>query len=99
MEIIAGVIGCGSISKFHFSGLEKAGARIKWVCDLYEESMLPWQKRFDAKGTQNYKDILNDPEVNLVVITTFTSLHKSMCLDVISKGKSVIVEKNPCRKF
>ena len=34
MGVVAGVIGCGGISRFHFAGLEKAGARIKWVCDL-----------------------------------------------------------------
>jgi len=37
MTITVGVIGCGSISKFHFAGLEKAGARIAWICDINEK--------------------------------------------------------------
>ncbi len=36
--LTAAVIGCGNISQYHFSGLAKAGARIKWVCDLNEAS-------------------------------------------------------------
>ena len=34
MQITSGVIGCGNIARFHVSGLQKAGARIAWVCDL-----------------------------------------------------------------
>ena len=41
-KINAAVIGCGNISKFHFSGLEKCGAGVKWVCDLNQAAAAPW---------------------------------------------------------
>lgn len=93
MSITAGVIGCGNISHFHFSGLEKAGARIKWVCDLSREAARPWADKFGARFTTDYRDVLADKEVDLVNITTISAVHKMMCLEAINAGKAVICEK------
>lgn len=93
MKLTAAVIGCGNISKFHFSGLEKVGAEIKWVCDLKKESAQPWMDKFNAKYTADYMDIINDPKVNVVNITTVSYIHKAMCLAAIDAGKAVICEK------
>jgi predicted dehydrogenase len=93
MNIVAGVIGCGSIARFHFAALEKLGIRVKWVCDLVEPSARPWAEKFKAAYTADYHAILADPEVNTVFILTISSTHKRMCLDVIAAGKAVICEK------
>lgn len=93
MKIVAGVIGCGSIARFHFSGLEKAGARVKWVCDLVEERARPWAEKLGAEYTAEARAILKDPEVNTLVITTVSSVHKALCLEAIRAGKAVICEK------
>lgn len=92
-KIIVAVIGCGNISKFHFSGLEKAGAEIKWVCDLNEASTKQYQEKFNAKYTADFMDIVNDIEVNVVTITTFSGIHKKIALAAIDAGKAVICEK------
>lgn len=93
MSLIAGVIGCGNISRFHFDGLEKAGVKIKWVCDLSQEPARPWAEKFGAGYTADYRDIVRDPQVNLIDVTAVSSMHKLMCLDAINAGKSVICEK------
>ena len=93
MKIQAGVIGCGNISKFHFSGLEKAGAKVRWVCDLVEKNARPYADRFGAKYTADWKEIVADPDVNTVVITALSSVHKAVCLAAIAAGKAVICEK------
>ncbi len=93
MNITAGVIGCGMISKFHFSGLEKAGVTIKWIADLNEAYAAPWAARYNARYTADYRAILADPEVNLVNVLVFSGLHKEMCLAAIDAGKAVICEK------
>ena len=93
MAITVGVIGCGSISRFHFSGLAKAGARIKWVCDLSEKTARPWADQFKAAYTPDYRAILKDLEVQAVVVTPVSSVHKAICLDAIRAGKAVICEK------
>jgi len=91
--ITAGVIGCGNISRFHFSGLEKAGAKIKWVCDLNEAAARPWADRFGARCTTDYFEIMADPAVTVVDITALSSVHKPVCMKAIAAGKAVICEK------
>ncbi len=93
MQIVAGVIGCGNISKFHFSGLEKAGAEIKQVCDLVEANARPYADKFGAVYTADWKTVVADPAINTVVITALSSVHKAICLAAIAAGKAVICEK------
>ena len=93
MSVIAGVIGCGNISRFHFSGLEKAGATVKWVCDLNEEIARPWADKFGARYTADYREVIADPAVTLVDVTTISSVHKALCLAAIAAGKAVVCEK------
>jgi predicted dehydrogenase len=89
----AAVIGCGNIARFHFSGLEKAGAKIKWVCDVREEAARPWAQKYGACYTSNFREILADPEVDVVNVTLPSHLHKAACLEAIAAGKAVICEK------
>jgi predicted dehydrogenase len=93
MPVTTGVIGCGNISRFHFSGLEKCGATVKWVCDLNEAAARPYADKFGAKYTANWEEIVADPEVQLVDVTTLSSLHKPICLAAIAAGKAVVCEK------
>ncbi len=89
----AAVIGCGNISRFHFSGLEKAGAKIKWVCDVRAEAALPWAQKYGASPTTDFRQILDDPDVDVVNVTLPSHLHKAVCLEAIAAGKAVICEK------
>ena len=93
MGIMAAVIGCGNISRFHFSGLGRAGAKVKWVCDLDAEAMGPWAKQFGAQVTTDFREALADPEVDVVHVTLISSLHKRICLEAIAAGKAVVCEK------
>ena len=93
MKVIAGVIGCGNIAKFHFSGLAKADAEIAWVCDLNPKAAEPWTAKLGARYTADYREILRDPSVNMVTVTTISAAHKPICMDAIKAGKAVVCEK------
>jgi predicted dehydrogenase len=93
MTITAAVIGCGNISQYHFSGLEKCGANVKWVCDLSEESARPYAEQFEAQYTANYMDTINDSEVDVIFVILISSLHKEICTAAIKAGKAVVCEK------
>jgi predicted dehydrogenase len=93
MSITVGVIGCGNISRFHFAGLEKAGARVKWVCDVAETAARPWADKFGARYTADYREVVGDADVQAVFILTFSSLHREQCLAAILAGKAVVCEK------
>ena len=93
MSVVVGVIGCGNISRFHFSGLQKAGATVKWVCDLNEVAARPWAEKFGATYTRDWQDLVADPAVQLIEVTTLSSIHKPICLAAIAAGKAVVCEK------
>jgi predicted dehydrogenase len=87
MEICAAVIGCGNISQYHFSGLEKYGAKVKWVCDLNKEAAAPWAEKFNASYTDDYREVMKDDKVNTVVVTLTSRLHKDVCTAAIKADK------------
>ncbi len=93
MSLTVGVVGCGNISRFHFSGLEKCGARVKWICDLSADAARPWVEKFGAQYTADYQQMLADPELSAVTVTTISRAHKPVCLAAIAAGKAVICEK------
>jgi predicted dehydrogenase/threonine dehydrogenase-like Zn-dependent dehydrogenase len=46
-----------------------------------------------AESTSNYKTILQDPDIDLVMVTTRHNLHASMTIEALQAGKHVFVEK------
>jgi predicted dehydrogenase len=88
-----GLIGCGNISKFHFSGIEKAGAKVTYIADINEENARPWCEKTGAKFTKDYMELINSPDVDVVSILASAKFHKEMCLAALSAGKDVVCEK------
>lgn len=51
-------------------------------------------KQFSAKNaTTNFTEVLNDPEIGLVMICTRHDLHAGMTIEALKAGKHVFVEK------
>jgi len=88
-----GIIGCGGISRFHFGGLQKAGARIVHVADIKAEVARPRAEAFNARLSTSYRDLLADSEVTAVAVLTDSRLHHEMCLAALEAGKDVVCEK------
>ncbi len=88
-----GIIGCGSISRFHYEGYERAGARIAHVCDLRPEAAQAVASRYGARASTDYRAVLDDPEVGLVSVCAIASAHKEICLAALAAGKGVVCEK------
>ncbi len=54
-------------------------------------------KKYDAEyGTTDYREVLEDENVDLVVITTPHNLHYPMIIDAAKAGKAIYVEKPMC---
>lgn len=87
-----GVIGCGSISKFHFDALEKIKADVLYVSDI-DRGKADFAKRFGAKFTTDYKEVLADKNVTVVSILAPGKLHRDMCISALTAGRDVICEK------
>ncbi len=87
------VIGCGSISRFHFAAFDKLNSQVKWVCDLNETAAIPYVEKFNAQFTRDYQTAISDPNVQIVFVLTHSSTHLPICSAAIQAGKAVICEK------
>jgi len=88
-----GIIGCGNISKFHFRGLQKAGADLVHIADQNEAAARPYIDRFGARYSADYRSVIADPEVTVVSVLTNAKSHKDICIAALRAGKDVICEK------
>jgi len=92
-KLVAGVIGCGSISRFHFEGFAKADVRVARLCDVSQEAAQPWVERTSAKWSSDWREVVDDPEIDVIAVLTSTSTHRAICEGAIAAGKAVICEK------
>lgn len=95
-----GIIGAGNYtSSTVVPCLMKAGAKVKYIASAGGLSAKVMAKKAGAEmATSDYKEILKDPEVGLVIITTRHNLHAKMVKETLEAGKSVFVEKPLCLK-
>jgi predicted dehydrogenase len=91
----AGVIGAGMIAKVHMANLQRTGrVKIKWIAARDPENLEKVRAEFSVeRKTHDYKEILADPEVELVIITTPPNLHREMFIASLRAGKHVLLEK------
>ena len=93
--IKVGVIGYGYwgpnlVRNFHQSGSTK----LVGVSDIRQERLKEVTTRYpEVIVTTNYKDLLNNPEVEAVVIATPVETHYNIAKEALEAGKHVLVEK------
>lgn len=94
-KLTFGIIGAGMIAEKHIEGLQKTGkAFIKWVARQQGKALEEFQLRFNIPhGTTNYYEILADPEVDAVVITSPPAIHYEMFKACVAAGKHILLEK------
>lgn len=92
---VIGFIGAGNFAKQvlipAFCG---TNARLEWVASRGGVSAAHAARKFGIrKSTTDYRNILEDDQVNTVVITTRHGQHASMVAEALTAGKHVFVEK------
>jgi len=92
---VIGLIGAGIFAKMTMlPALAKAGANLKYIASSGGVSGTHLAKKFKIKhSTTDYHTILQDPEVEMVIITTQHHAHAPMICDALNAGKHVFVEK------
>ncbi len=93
-----GIIGAGNFTAATMlPALMKANANIKYIASAQGLSAKVLAKKANAEiATSDFRTILQDDEVGVVLITTRHNLHASMTLETLKAGKSVFVEKPLC---
>ncbi|MBT8326142.1 MAG: bi-domain-containing oxidoreductase [Bacteroidia bacterium] len=92
---VIGIVGSGNFtSSIILPILKKLNSDIKYIASSGGLSSTIMAKRHAiGNSTTNYKEILTDVDVDLVLITTQHNMHASMVLETLQAGKSVFVEK------
>lgn len=82
-----------STNRYHLPFSTKLKDKIK-VKTIYSPSgRIAWEKNPGTVYTSDINDIYNDPEIQLVVVTTPSPLHFKLGKEVLEHGKNVLIEK------
>lgn len=92
---VVGIIGAGNFtSAMILPSLKKHNANLKSIASSGGLSGTTMAKKYNiSNSTTDYKTIINDSEVDLVLVTTRHNTHAKMAAEVIEAGKHVFVEK------
>jgi len=92
---VFGIIGAGNFtSSTIIPALKAAHANIKYIASAGGLSATTMAKKGNINlATSDYKEILDDSEVDTVLITTRHDLHAKMTMEALEAGKNVFVEK------
>jgi len=89
------IIGSGGRGQFLTGEFKEIGVEMAAVCDVYEPNL---QKGLQiantgAKGYSDYRKLLDDKSIGVVVVATPDHWHSRMVVDAVEAGKDVYVEK------
>src|SRR3989304_3401019 len=96
MALGFGIIGCGMISSFHARAINDVrGAKLIGGLDSVPGAAEKLAANFGCKAYTRLKDMLSDPEIDVVTIATPSGAHMEPAVAAARAGKHVIVEKTP----
>ncbi len=89
------IIGSGGRGRYLTSTFKELGVQMGAVCDVYQPNLEAGLKvaSTGAKSFDNYKRLLEDKSIDVVVIATPDHWHAQMMIDAVEAGKDVYVEK------
>ena len=90
-----GLIGLGWFGEIHAETLvDMPGIELAALCTRRPERLAQLADRFGvAKRYTNYHDLLADPSIDVVGITTHVDDHRDIAIDALRSGKHVFLEK------
>jgi predicted dehydrogenase len=91
-----GFIGLGNRSTAHLPALRQLPeAKITALCDIQPDRMQKVNAELPSKATTyvDYRELIKDPQVSVVVIATPGYLHREMAIAALRAGKDLLLEK------
>jgi len=94
-RIRGAIIGSGGRGRYLTGEFKEIGVEMGAVCDVYEPNLQAGLKvaSTGAKSFDNYKKLLEDKSIDVVIVATPDHWHAQMTIDAVEAGKDVYVEK------
>jgi predicted dehydrogenase len=94
-RVRGGLIGAGGRGRFLTGEFKEIGVEMGAVCDVYEANLNAGLKvaSTGAKAYDDYRRMLEDKSLDVVVVATPDHWHARMTIDAVEAGKDVYVEK------
>jgi myo-inositol 2-dehydrogenase / D-chiro-inositol 1-dehydrogenase len=95
-KINLGLIGVGRMGCLHAENIRSyiPAAEIRGIADMQPERLKPWADCYDGlQLTANYREIIDNPEIDAVLICSSTDCHASQIIDAAKAGKHIFCEK------
>jgi len=96
------IIGCGTIANTdHIPAyMKNEKAEIKYFCDIIPRRADEAVEKYSCgKAVYDYREILNDPEIEAVSVCTPNHMHAQITRDFLKAGKNVLCEKPAARTY
>jgi predicted dehydrogenase len=89
-----GMLGCGFIGEFHALGLRYVReAQLVAACDADATRRAAYAERFGCRPVATLEELCADPEVDLVIVSLPTPLHRDAVVALAAAGKGVACTK------
>jgi len=93
-KIKYGIAGCGRIARVHADEiLVLPQAELAAICDIDSRALRNFACCYGVKGYRDYRKMLEEQDLDVVVICTPSGLHAQMGILAAQSGKHVLVEK------
>lgn len=92
-NIVATVLGTGSIGRRHIKNLQDLGVKDIVAVDPDAERLRPVIEELGVRGEPSFDDANRGREVDVVLVCTPPSMHEEQCLQAAISGINVFVEK------
>lgn len=94
MKNKVGIIGCGGIFPRHIEAIEtNSDFELVAVCDIQSHLAKSLGERYKVAYYTDYKEMIENEDLNFVVIATPNSLHKEQSIYALKNGCNVLIEK------
>ncbi|MCX7818887.1 MAG: Gfo/Idh/MocA family oxidoreductase [Kiritimatiellae bacterium] len=92
-DVRVGVIGAGFIGPVHVEALRRLGVRVSALCDVPGVVNAAASRLGIPKAYGDHRQLVADPEVDVVHIASPNRWHEAMALAALEAGRHVVCEK------